>query len=112
VSDVQVVLLTTLLTWLVATLFVHFAAKLVMGGSRFLQALLAVMVGSLLAGLVDLGGRSADWPGPLIAVLALAAFALGLAVMYRASWFKGALLGVVAWILWAVVRYVAGRIVG
>lgn len=102
------VFVTALLTWALATLFVHLSAKIIMGESHLPQAFLAVLVGTVMAAFVDLGGRNAGWPGPLVIVLGLAAFALGLAAVYRASWFKGALLGVVAWILWGVVRYLIG----
>jgi uncharacterized membrane protein len=101
--DVPETLISALVTWLLASVVIHLVAKVVMGGSRFVQALLAVLAASVLALLVRFGVQALEWPGWVETVLVLGAFSLGLALIYRKSWLRGALLGFIAWLLWLVV---------
>lgn len=87
-------------TWVVTALFIHFAAKIVTDRSSFLAALLVALVGSLLAILV--GGLVG---GTLGLVLAIATWALVCAIFYRTSWLKGAVVGLVAWVLYLLVTW-------
>jgi hypothetical protein len=84
---------------LVTSLFVHLSARIVLDRAHFGQAFLTALVGTLIAGLVLLGtGRS--WAGFL---LAAAAWALVAASFYRTRWSRGAVIGLVAWVLAIVV---------
>lgn len=89
-------LVAGIIALLVTAVFVHIAAKLVAGHSNYLQAVLAAFLGNLLAALVLLGVGS----GLLGIFLALAAWALVVALIYRESWLAGLGIGLVAWLLW------------
>lgn len=103
--DVRGSLVTFLITWLVTALFIHFAAKIVLDRSSFGAALLTALVGSLLAVLVaGLVG------GTLGVVLAIATWALVCALFYRTGWLKAAVVGLVAWVLFFLVRWLVDRL--
>lgn len=96
--------LTFLITWIVTALFIHFAAKIVLDRSSFLSALLTALVGSILAILV--GGLVG---GTLGIILAVATWALVCALFYRTGWIKAAVVGLVAWVLYAIVAWLVAR---
>lgn len=103
--------ITALLALALATLFVHFSARILMEDSTAMKAFLGVLLGTALAFLVDLGAQSVDaLTGPITAILVLGAFALALAMVYRSSWLKGALVGFVAWIMWILANSIVGAI--
>jgi len=93
-------LVAGLVALLITAVFVHVAAKLVAGHSNYLQAVLAAFLGSLLAGLVLIGVG-----GLLGIILALAAWSLVVALIYRENWLVGAGIGLVAWLLWLGIQY-------
>jgi hypothetical protein len=84
-----------LLTILLATLFIWLAARLVLDRSSLLAALASAVVSTLLAALivVAVGG------GTLGVVLAILVWALFTALFFRTDWAKGAIIGLVAWVL-------------
>lgn len=87
-----------IVVWLVTALFIHLAAKGVIGRSSFLTAILVAFLGTLLATLV--------WAlvgGTLGLILGFATWALICAVFYRARWLQGAAVGLVAWLLYILV---------
>lgn len=98
-------ILTFVITWIVTALFIHFAAKIVLDRSSFLSALLTALVGSVLAVLV--GGLVG---GTLGIVLAIATWALVCALFYRTGWLKAAVVGLVAWVLYALVAWLVSRL--
>lgn len=98
--NVRADLVTFLITWVVTALFIHFAAKIVLDRSAFLAALLTALVGSILAILV--GGLVG---GTLGIVLAVATWALVCSLFYRTGWLKAAIVGLVAWVLYALVAW-------
>lgn len=98
-------LVTFLITWVVTAIFIHFAAKIVLDRSSFVSALLTALVGSLLAVLV--GGLVG---GTLGIVLAIATWALVCALFYRTGWIKAAVVGLVAWVLYALVAWLVARL--
>lgn len=87
-----------LITWIVTALFIHFAAKIVTDRSSFIAALLVALLGTFLAILV--GGLVG---GTLGLILALATWGLICAIVYRTSWLKGLVVGLVAWVLFILV---------
>ncbi|MGB0653033.1 MAG: hypothetical protein ACPGQL_07510 [Thermoplasmatota archaeon] len=101
-------LVASLISWLIVGLFIHWAAKIVLDHSNYVQAFLTALVGSLLAGVILLGLGG----GTVGIAAALGAWALVGAAFYRTTWAKGAVVGVVAWILWAVVDYLIGVVLG
>lgn len=93
-------IVTFLVTWLVTSLFIHFAAKIVLDRSSFGAALLTALLGTLLAVLV--GGLVG---GTLGLVLAILTWALVCALFYRTGWLKAIVVGVVAWLLFLLVTW-------
>lgn len=89
---------STLVAVLVETVFIYIAARFVLDRSSILSALLTAALGSLAAGAVlfFVGGT-------LGFVLAIAAWALVAALMFGTGWIKGAIVGLVAWVLWVLV---------
>jgi hypothetical protein len=84
-----------LVTILVATLFIWLAARLVIDRSSILAALASAVISTLLAGLIAalVGGGTL---GIVLAILVWAAFT---ALFFRTDWTKGAIIGLVAWVL-------------
>ncbi len=82
-------------------LFLHFAARLVLDRSSLATALVAAVVGFLLAVLVAQLVRF-QW---LAVVLGLAAFTGVTALAYRVKWPKGAAIGALAWLLWSFLAF-------
>lgn len=100
-------LVTFLVTWVVTALFIHFAARIVLDRSSFLSALLTALVGSFLAVLVGvLVG------GPLGIILAVLTWGLVCALFYRTGWLKALVVGLVAWVLYILVQWLIGKILG
>lgn len=99
-------LVAALINILVAALFLKWAAGLLGTRGGFGAALIVAIIGTLLAGVVYglLGG------GTLGLVLAIVTWALVAAVAFRTNLLKGALIGVIAWVLWAVVQWLVGLI--
>lgn len=83
-----------LVTILVATLFIWFAARLVLNRSSVLAALASAVISTLLAALVV-----AYVGGTLGTILAVIVWALLTALFFRTDWAKGAIIGLVAWVL-------------
>ncbi|HEX2065973.1 MAG TPA: hypothetical protein VHI93_04090 [Candidatus Thermoplasmatota archaeon] len=83
-----------LLSILVATLFIWFAARLVLNRSSVLAALASAVISTLLAALIV-----AYVDGVLGIVLAIVVWALFTALFFRTDWAKGAIIGLVAWVL-------------
>lgn len=103
-------LVSALITWLVASIFVYFAARFVTDRSSFIAALLSVLIGSVLAALVAIGISALEWPAMVGTILGLAAYALVIAIFYRTDWIKGAIIGLVAGVLYVVVTYLVGLV--
>lgn len=91
-------LVSGIITLIIASLFVYFAARFVIDRSSFLASILTVLLGTFLASLV-----AGLVSGILGLVLGVAAWALVAAVFFRTAWVKGAIIGVVAWLLWFLV---------
>lgn len=96
-DDFVSVLIAVLLT----TLFVWLAARIVVDRSSLVAALLTALVGNFLAFLV--WGAVGGIPGLVLAVLA---WGLVAALFFRTAWLKGAVIGVVAWLLWFLTNLV------
>ncbi len=89
-----------LIVLLVTALFVYIAARIVAGRASYLSAIGTVLVGNFLAGLVlVLVG------GILGLVLAILVWGLIAAAFFRTRWLQGAVIGVVAALLWILVRW-------
>ena len=98
--EVSDALIASIISLLITGVFVHVAARLVVGESRYLRAVLAAFLGNLLAAVVLLGVQ-----GTVGAILAVAAWALVVALLYRTKWLAGAGIGLVAWLLWLGVQF-------
>ena len=94
-----------IITLLIVSLFIFFAAKFVLGRTSIIAAIATAFLGTLAAGLV-LALVDTIW---LARVLAIATWALIAAVFFRAKWVQGAIIGLVAWVLWLIVNYVVAR---
>jgi hypothetical protein len=103
--EVQGGWLALLVAWVVASLFIHFAAKIVLDKSSFLTAMLVALLGTLLAGLVG-----ALVAGTLGLVLSIVTWALVCALFYRTGIVKAAVVGLVAWVLYFVTVWIIERL--
>ncbi len=103
-------LVGSLVAWIVASLFVYFAARMVIDRSSLVAALLSTFLGSLLAGVVQVGGLRLGLPVWAAVGLAFASVALVIAVFFRTNWSKGAIIGVMAAILWVVTSFLIARL--
>jgi uncharacterized membrane protein len=92
-----------LIAVLVVSLFVHMAARIVLDRGGFIQALATTVIGFLLAGLV-----MTLVPGVLGLTLAFVVWALVAAAFYRTRWVKGAVVGLVAWVLGLLIMWLVG----
>lgn len=96
--SVQGSLIAAIITILIASLFIYFAARMVLDRASLLAAIGTAVIGTFLAtlawGLLD---------GVWGMVLAIATWALVAALFFRTDWVKGAIIGVVAWLLWFLV---------
>lgn len=97
--------LALLIVWVVASLFIHFAARIVLDKSSFLTAMLVALIGTLLAGLV---GGLVD--GTLGLILSIVTWALVCALFYRTGLVKAAVVGLVAWVLYFVTVWIIQRL--
>lgn len=103
----QTTIFASLVTIVLATIFVYVAARVVIDTSSILASLATVVIGTLVAGVV-----ASFVPGTLGIVLAAATWALAAAVFFRTAWVKGAVVGLVAWALWAGALWVVDRLFG
>lgn len=102
-TEQQAALVGSIISLLVTALFIHFGASIVVkGDQKYTQALLVAFGGNLLAAIVLIG---AGGFGGLAVFLALAAWALVAALVYRTSWLGGAVIGLVAWLIWAFIQW-------
>jgi hypothetical protein len=108
-ESVGAILSSSLVAWLVAALFVYVAARMVARKKSFIAAFASVFVGSLLAGLVQIGAGKAGAPAWASTVLGFTAVALVIAIFYRTKWLHGAIIGFVAALLWAGVQWLMQR---
>lgn len=91
-------IVAAIVTIVIASLIIRAAARLVIDRGGFISALLTAIVGTLVATFV--------WalvPGLLGLLLGIAVWALVAALFFRTDWVKGALIGVVAWVIWFLV---------
>ncbi len=100
----------SLVAWLVASLFVYFAARIVIDRSSLVAALLSTFLGSLLAGLVQIVGSNLGLPTWAAITLAFASVALVIAVFFRTNWSKGAVIGIIAALLWVATSFLVARL--
>lgn len=100
-------IISTLITILVVALFINWAAGIVTDRRSFGAALIVAVLGSVAAWLVYalLGA------GVLGLILAIVVWSLIAAAAFRTRLVKGALIGVVAWILWVLVTLLVEWIV-
>lgn len=89
---------------LIVGIFIFVAARIVIDRGGILSAILGAILAALAMGLI-----LQFVPGVLGLVLALAAGALILAVVFRTSWLKGAVIGLVAWVIGLLVDWLIGR---
>ena len=94
-------LITSLVTLLVASAVVYLAARMVLDRSSILASIVTVVLGTFLSALV-----AAALPGLLGILVAAAVWALVAAFFFRTEWLKGAIVGLVAWALWALIGLV------
>lgn len=100
-----------LITLLVVTLFIYFAAKFVLARSSFFAALGTALLGTFLASIVvGLLVSVLDAPAWVFFVIGIAIWSLVAAFFFRARWVQGAIIGLVAWLLWALVHWVIGMV--
>lgn len=93
-------LLGLLVAIVVVSLLVHMAARIVLDHGGFLQAIGTVVLGFLLAGLVQY-----LLPGLLGTILGLVVWAIVAAAFYRTSWLKAAVIGIVAYVIGLLVVF-------
>ena len=88
--------LHSLVSILVTALFIWLAARFVLDRSSLVAALASAVVSTLLAGLVAflVGG------GTLGLILGILVWALCTSAFFRTDWVKGAIIGLVAWVLY------------
>jgi len=92
-----------LVTLILATIIVYFAAKWTIDATSLARAFLTVVIATVVSGFV--AGLINGILGELLSLIVWAAMA---ALVYRTAWIKGAIIGIVAWVLWLVVGIVVG----
>lgn len=104
-------IVSAVISVLIVTLFIFFAAKFVLDRTSFLAALGTALIGTFLATLLtDLIGRVLDAPVWVFYIIAVAIWALVAAFFFRARWIQGAIIGLVAWLLWVLVHWIIGML--
>lgn len=88
-----------LILLVIEALFIWAAAKIVDAPGGFLAAILTALIGNFLAFLV--WGAVGGILGLILAVLTWGLIA---ALFFRTAWLKGAVIGVVAWLIWFLVN--------
>lgn len=88
-----------LILLLIEALFIWFAARVVDAPGGYVAAILTALVGNFLAFIV--WGAVGGTVGLVLAVLT---WGLVAAVFFRTKWLKGAVIGVVAWLIWFLVN--------
>lgn len=107
-------IISGLISILLVSLAIHFGAKPFAKAEHesFWRAIVVAVVGSLFATLVALG-MAELLPGEILPlIVSLAAWALVAAIVYRVTWLRGVLIGILAWLLWFVVNLLIGLIFG
>ena len=95
-----------LVALLITALFIWLAARIVIDRGGLLASILTALVATFLAQLMLV-----LIPGRIIGlIVAVAVWALVAALFFRTQWLKGAVIGLVAWVLWAVVQWVMGLV--
>lgn len=97
--------LTGVVSVIVATLVVYFAAKIVLDNSSILAALGTALLGTFLAGLVE-----AAVAGVVGTLLGVAVWALVAAFFFRTHWLKGIVIGIVAAVLWWLIGIIVAAL--
>jgi hypothetical protein len=105
-------LVSALITILVATLFIYFAARAVLGRASFLAALGTALVATFLASLAAAGVDAVGGAWWLAWGVGIFVWALIAAIFFRAAWVQGAIIGLVAWVLYFLVNLVIGLLFG
>lgn len=104
-------IVSAIVSVLIVTLFIFFAAKFVLNRTSFLAALGTALLGTFLAFLVvDLLRLAIDFPEWVGYLIVIATWALIAAAFFRARWVQGAIIGLVAWVLWALVHWIIGMV--
>jgi len=97
----QHLLISFIISLLIVGLFVYLAAKLTGESEGYGTALATAFVGNLLAYLVLI--LISGWLGIVLAIVVWGAVAAG---FYRTRWLKGLFIGIVAWLLMALVIWI------
>lgn len=93
---------TLVVAVLLESLFIHFAATFLVHQPRFSSAFAVAILGSLLAFLMFLVVGAV----PVLAlILALICWLGVCATIYRTSWLRALLIGLLAYLLWVAVRF-------
>lgn len=93
---------------LVNALFLYLAARFMLKQASYVAAIFAAVLGGILVTLVRLGAAELGWPGWAVLVVTLASYALVVAVVFRTQWIKGALIGVLAALFYAIAAWIVG----
>lgn len=105
-------IVAAIITILLATLFIFFAAKFVLGRSSFFAALGTATIATFLATLASAGVAALGAPGWLALVVVVFVWALIAAIFFRAAWVQGAIIGLVAWVLYFLVNLLIAALFG
>jgi hypothetical protein len=84
---------------IIEALFVWLAARIILDRGGFIASIVTAVLGNLFAFLI--------WglvSGILGLILAVLAWGLVAAIVFRTAWLKGAVIGVVAWLIWFLVN--------
>jgi hypothetical protein len=95
--------LHSLVAILLTSLFIWLAARFVLDRSSILAAIASAVISTLLAGVVV-----ALVGGTLGIILGVLVWALCTSAFFRTDWIKGAIIGLVAWVLY----YLTGLLLG
>lgn len=97
--------LHSLLAILVTTLFIWLAARFVLDRTSIFAALASAVISTLLAGIVV-----ALVGGTVGIVLGILVWALCTSAFFRTDWAKGAIIGLVAWVLYFLVGWLVDKL--
>lgn len=105
-------LLSAIITILIVTLFIFFAAKFVLGRTSFFAALGTAVIGTILAQLAAVGVDALGGGYWFALIVGIVVWALIAAIFFRAAWVQGAIIGLVAWVLWFLVNLAISALFG
>lgn len=105
-------LLSAIITILIVTLFIFFAAKFVLGRTSFFAALGTAVIGTILAQLAAYGVDALGGGYWVALIVGVVVWALIAAIFFRAAWVQGAIIGLVAWVLWFLVNLAISALFG